>query len=911
MVRRTHETPSTSAEAAIDLTGSDSHDDDNLEMEDVDMDAVEMDDVDIVPNAYADLYENIHNDGNSGDGDASLLEHDRRAMQAESQNHLSGTIEVTLGNSREKNGTPRAVTSTPRDRKNRVLVHQIHALAILAAARIRNRWCNDVSLRMGLQDMVPDLLLRKLQAIQPRLEPQRRERVRMFEAFLSELVHWWHGRFHVHSRIAAASAWRQPSAETWQPRRVTPGTWVDGWCVESAAERAKRHRAEARNKQRPASEVALFPTGPGTSTPTYMRLLPAAEACASPSELLIAAHARVGSRETKAILFCALCRSLGIPSRLVVSVQVCSISSASSQARARSMSTSAPSMSTGTCNETEDVQEHKDDDTHLYIEPLDEKTPPTVWVEVYSKPYQHWLTVDPVRGFFKPTGLRHMEPLPSQQRQNKLVYVTAFEEDGYARDVTARYTRTLHTRVARMRPTGRYADWWPHVVQALHRPQRLDRDAMEDVELQDAARREPMPTSVGAFKDHPVFVLERHLHRDQVVHPPHRAGTFQGQPVFLRAHVVQLRSIRQWYNVGREVKPNEIALKWVKQRSYTTTGKRLEEQVRAASGDDITEGLYAEWQTQIFTPPPVVDGHVPRNAFGNVDLFVPSMLPAGGVHIPHPGAARAAKQLGVSYAGAVVGFEFRRFRSLPKMAGIVVPAESAQVVQDAIRQIEMQDAENEREKAQRRAWKNWGKLLTALLVARRVQDDYGSMMSVSPTQCPPNGRIAPQHDNDQANEDVGVRQLREMPSPPSADQPTTQQLDEFQLGTKNDSLLPHARSDTDRMDAARRTGRIISLDEMIAAEAQLRQRHRSPSHERPSDESHTEAEPPRQRRKIVLVRHATPAREPMHSPARTPASPVSPASSPARHGRRRSARQAARERRSYAEDPADVQSDVE
>ena len=158
-------------------------------------------------------------------------------------------------------------------------------------------------------------------------------------------------------------------------------------------------------------------------------------------------------------------------------------------------------MSTGTCNETEDVQEHKDDDTHLYIEPLDEKTPPTVWVEVYSKPYQHWLTVDPVRGFFKPTGLRHMEPLPSQQRQNKLVYVTAFEEDGYARDVTARYTRTLHTRVARMRPTGRYADWWPHVVQALHRPQRLDRDAMEDVELQDAARREPMPTSVGAFKD--------------------------------------------------------------------------------------------------------------------------------------------------------------------------------------------------------------------------------------------------------------------------------------------------------------------------------------------------------------------------------------------------------------------------
>lgn len=45
-----------------------------------------------------------------------------------------------------------------------------------------------------------------------------------------------------------------------------------------------------------------------------------------------------------------------------------------------------------------------------------------------------------------------MEPHASQ-RQNKLVYVVAFEEDGYARDVTARYTRQLHTRVARMRPS--------------------------------------------------------------------------------------------------------------------------------------------------------------------------------------------------------------------------------------------------------------------------------------------------------------------------------------------------------------------------------------------------------------------------------------------------------------------------
>ncbi len=30
----------------------------------------------------------------------------------------------------------------------------------------------------------------------------------------------------------------------------------------------------------------------------------------------------------------------------------------------------------------------------------------------------------------------------------------------------------------------------------------------------------------------------------------------------------------------------------------------------------------------------VVQGKVPKNDFGNIDLYVPSMLPAGAAHIP-------------------------------------------------------------------------------------------------------------------------------------------------------------------------------------------------------------------------------------------------------------------------------------
>ena len=43
--------------------------------------------------------------------------------------------------------------------------------------------------------------------------------------------------------------------------------------------------------------------------------------------------------------------------------------------------------------------------------------------------------------------------------------------------------------------------------------------------------------------------------------------------------------------------------------------------------------LYGEWQTDAFIPPPAVDGKVPRNEYGNVELFQPSMLPGGTVYL--------------------------------------------------------------------------------------------------------------------------------------------------------------------------------------------------------------------------------------------------------------------------------------
>jgi xeroderma pigmentosum group C-complementing protein len=58
-----------------------------------------------------------------------------------------------------------------------------------------------------------------------------------------------------------------------------------------------------------------------------------------------------------------------------------------------------------------------------------------------------------------------------------MVYVVAFEEDGYARDVTPRYAKDYGARVAKMQEVGavrgRRKQWWERVVGVVRRPYRL------------------------------------------------------------------------------------------------------------------------------------------------------------------------------------------------------------------------------------------------------------------------------------------------------------------------------------------------------------------------------------------------------------------------------------------------------
>ena len=136
---------------------------------------------------------------------------------------------------------------------------------------------------------------------------------------------------------------------------------------------------------------------------------------------------------------------------------------------------------------------------------------------------------------------------------------------------------------------------------------------------------------------------------------------------------------------------------------------------------DVGTALYAYHQTRQYSPPPVIDGHIPKNMYGNLDIYVPSMVPRGGVHIPHPDTSRAARLLGVDYADAVTGFAFRGRHGTAIITGAVVAESCRDAIEEVISAFEIEQQEEEEKGRTLEALRMWKRFLVALRIRERIQ----------------------------------------------------------------------------------------------------------------------------------------------------------------------------------------------
>ncbi|KAK3585967.1 hypothetical protein CHS0354_038511 [Potamilus streckersoni] len=330
------------------------------------------------------------------------------------------------------------------------------------------------------------------------------------------------------------------------------------------------------------------------------------------------------------------------------------------------------------------------------------------WTEVYLESEEKWICIDS-------HNCQLNKPYEIERRTAKPVhYVLAFNNEGTLKDVTARYASQWMTETRKLRIES---DWWEETLEP-YRPRNTDMEEREDQEMKSHLIQKPLPTSVGLFKNHPLYVLQRHLLKFEAIYPDTSipVGYVRGEPVYARECVHVLHSRENWLKEGRSVKIGETAYKMVKSRPKWKKPKE--------NPDALDLELFGRWQTEDYIPPPAVDGKVPRNGYGNVELFLPSMLPSGTVHLKIPGLNKVAKKLGIDCAPAMTGWDNHCGFSHPLLDGWIVCEEFKDILLAAWDEEQEIMKQKEAEKREKRALSNWKLLVRGLLIKERLKHRF-------------------------------------------------------------------------------------------------------------------------------------------------------------------------------------------
>lgn len=294
----------------------------------------------------------------------------------------------------------------------RLEAHKMHTVALLASFSLRNKWINDELLHARLLSLTPLPLQVSFTMIHKKTQPDASRRTRLFHAACFKLAEWWNAWFRVIPN-----------------RGVRSQTYLEAEQERIFIEEVKKSREKGKYRAT-------------TDSTEDSDELPWSDRLRSVKSLMKHALLRSGSADTCALLFTALCRALGIPSRLVVSLQAVPWSSKSEKTSSLELplpeypierpnsATEKPTKGEG---HSVKLRRSRPRDRKPCVviprssstEPPLEGWPPVIWTEVFSRSEGRWIPIDSVR--YLVDKKKMFEP-PSNCRINRMMYVVAFEE---------------------------------------------------------------------------------------------------------------------------------------------------------------------------------------------------------------------------------------------------------------------------------------------------------------------------------------------------------------------------------------------------------------------------------------------------------------------------------------------------
>jgi len=354
-----------------------------------------------------------------------------------------------------------------------------------------------------------------------------------------------------------------------------------------------------------------------------------------------------------------------------------------------------------------------------------------LWTEIYCKKAKRWVPVNPLNKY-------SVYPIPKQlitNEFNEISYIITIDYDGFIKERTKRYAKDFLTFTRKLRLKNN-AKWWEVKVIKRYFSSNIIDDSDEEVP-DEVEEKQPLPTSISGFLNHPLYVLERHIKKYEVLYSKEPIlGYIRNEAIYPRSNIRPVNTKEYWIRQGLSIKEGSEAAKYVKSKVYTIKKKRMIEfsKQNAVLNKDFNLGdemvpLYGDWQTEPYVSPPVKNGIVPKSQFGNIDMFKPSMLPEGGTHLRIQGLGPLARKLNIDFANAVIGFDFRLGHCVPIIDGIVVATENVDLLLNKFEEFEIEKFRKFMEKREKRILSNWRRLVKGLLTRERLREKYGKKTS--------------------------------------------------------------------------------------------------------------------------------------------------------------------------------------
>lgn len=329
-------------------------------------------------------------------------------------------------------------------------------------------------------------------------------------------------------------------------------------------------------------------------------------------------------------------------------------------------------------------------------------------------------------------------PIKDQFNNMSMSYVISIDSDNYILDVSSRYMKNIcyrwFDRLDLRTEAGRSFLLFQSLLRILNQQKlngALELEALRFIGLNNY----DIPNTNSSIKRSPNFTTHSTIRYDEVISEstePASKVTIDGKriSIYFKNSVIFGKSEQKWKFLGRSIIPDQRD-KYIKTTKTLAPRSRSQKLITRTESNPDEVKLYAFYQTCPYIKEKLdyISGvpTLPRNRFGNIEIFRESMVPDGctWLKLSNIDTALRFPASNIQFVPVVSGFRFKKYGiASPLKMGIIVLNEQVIEAKKIWLKFKINQYKEEQRDKKLRALQGWSNFLKRLNIKSRIEKAY-------------------------------------------------------------------------------------------------------------------------------------------------------------------------------------------